>query len=206
MNATAVKRRLLIRIAHRRQLPGSGSARASLLRRTADMKFPDLSPVLGTVEWAVVGAAAARLYMPERTTRDLDVLIRAEDGPRARQQLQSAGFAYQGELAIGGSCWLTPEGFPVDVVERREPWVAQAVQGAQGNRDPQGLPVIPMPFLVLMKFLAGRVQDLADVTRMLGQADAQGLASVRALFAQWLPGEQEDIESLIELGALEMER
>lgn len=167
------------------------------------MVFPDLSPALGGIEWAVVGAAATRLYMPERTTRDLDVAIRAEDGPTARERLRSAGFAYQGELAPGGSCWRTPEGFPVDVLECREPWFAQALKEAQSNRDRQGLPVLPLPFLVLMKFQAGRVQDLADVTRMLGQAEEGVLGAVRALFAQRLLGEREDLESLIELGRLE---
>ena len=206
MSTTAARRQLLIRIAHRRQRPGSGSSRGFLMRRTVDMKFPDLSPVLGTIQWAAVGAAAARLYMPERTTRDLDVAIRAEDGPRARERLKSAGFTYEGELAIGGSCWRTPDGFPVDVVEYREPWFAQALRDAQSNRDQQGLPVVPMPYLVLTKFQAGRVQDLADVTRMLGQANDEGLAAVRALFAQWLPDGREDLESLIELGRLEMER
>ena len=167
------------------------------------MRFPDLSPALGAIEWAVVGAAATRLYMPERATRDLDVALRAEDGPPARERLRSAGFAYQGEFAPGGSCRQTPEGFPVDVLECREPWFAQALKEAQGNRDLQGLPVLPLPFLVLMKFQAGRVQDLADVTRMLGQAEEAALGAVRALLTQWLPGEREDLEGLIELGRLE---
>ena len=170
------------------------------------MRFPDLSPALGAIEWAAVGAAATRLYMPERATRDLGVALRAEDGPTARERLKAAGFTYHGELAVGGSCWRTPEGFPVDVLECREPWFAQALKEAQSNRDRQGLPILPLPFLALMKFQAGRVQDLADVTRMLGQADDAMLAAVRALFAQWLPGEREDLEGLIELGRLEMQR
>jgi hypothetical protein len=92
----------------------------------------------------------------------------------------------------------------VDVVECHEPWFAQAVAEAQHNRDLQGLPVLPMSYLVLMKFQAGRVQDLADITRMLGQAGEETLASVRAVFTRWLPGETEDLESLITLGRLEM--
>ena len=169
------------------------------------MEFPDLSPALGPIPWAVVGAAATRLYMPERATRDLDAAVRAEDGPAARSRLRAAGFAYQGELAVGGSSWRTPSGFPVDLVEWRAPWFAEALRQAQSNRDRQGLPILPLPFLALMKFQAGRVQDLADVTRMLGQADDAAIRGVRALFAQWLPDECDDLESLIELGRLEME-
>ena len=55
-----------------------------------------------------------------------------------------------------------------------------------------------------MKFQAGRVQDLADITRMLGQAGEETLASVRELFRRVLPEAHEDLESLIELGRLEM--
>jgi hypothetical protein len=142
--------------------------------------------------------------MPERATQDFDIAIRAEEATEVRQRLKAAGFTCQGELAIGGSSWLTREGVVVDVVECHEPWFAQAVAEAQENRDLQGLPVLPMPYLVLMKFQAGRVQDLADITRMLGQAGEEILTSVRAVFTRWLPGETEDLESLITLGWLEM--
>lgn len=58
---------------------------------------------------------------------------------------------------------------------------------------------------MLLKFQAGRVQDLADITRMLGQAEGTALTSVRAAFDRWLPEAREDLESLIVLGRLEME-
>lgn len=170
------------------------------------MKFPDLAPILAPIPWATIGAAATRLYMPERTTKDLDIAIRAEDAKGARKKLRAAGFTYKAELTIGGSSWLTPEGFSVDIVESKEPWIAQALTEAAQNRDPQGLPVIPMPYLVLMKFQAGRVQDLADITRILGQASEDALVAVRAVFARWLPGDGEDLESLVRLGQLEMEK
>lgn len=41
---------------------------------------------------------------------------------------------------------------------------------------------------------------------MLGQADAGTLTSVRALFTQHLPDELEDLESLIQLGRLELQQ
>jgi hypothetical protein len=56
-----------------------------------------------------------------------------------------------------------------------------------------------------MKFESGRAQDIADITRMLGQATPEQLATVRAVFKQWrTPDETEDLESLISLGRLEM--
>jgi hypothetical protein len=91
----------------------------------------------------------------------------------------------------------------IDVVEVEAPWLERALAEAQHNRDMQGLPVLPLPYLVLMKFQAGRVQDLADVTRMLGQASPESLAAVRRLFRQYQPDGLEDVESLIVLGKME---
>lgn len=184
MDLRSLPRRILIEMARRRQRPGTGSDRTFLRQRTARMTFPDLTPILESIPWATVGAAATRLYMPERTTQDLDITIRLADAPQVRQRLTAAGFTYRGELSVGGSSWLTPEGFMIDVLECQEPWFDQAVAEAARNRDLQGLPVLPLPYLVLLKFQAGRVQDLADITRMLGQAEEAALTSVRAAFSR----------------------
>ena len=42
--------------------------------------WPDLRIVLQGIRWAVVGAVATRAYMPERMTRDLDILVHYRDG------------------------------------------------------------------------------------------------------------------------------
>lgn len=169
------------------------------------MRVPNLTPVLGPIPWAVVGAVATRLYMPERATRDLDIAVRSEDAPEVRRRLAGAGFEYQGELSIGGSSWLSAEGIPMDVLEMSQPWLAQALSETERNRDAQGLPVLSLPYLVLMKFQAGRVQDLADVTRMLGQASDEAVDAVRDLFAQYSPADLDDLESLVLLGRMEMQ-
>ncbi len=167
------------------------------------MTWPNLTSVLAPIPWAVVGAAATRLYMPERATQDFDVAIRAQDASAAREKLVRARFAYVSELSIGESTWRAPEGQMIDVIEGREEWWNDALQEAQTNRDAQGLPILPLRFLVLMKFQAGRIQDIADITRMLGQADASTLDAVRALFKQYAPADLADLESLITLGKLE---
>jgi hypothetical protein len=169
------------------------------------MVWPNLTPILSPIQWAVVGAVATRLYMPERMTQDLDIVIQVADSPQARQKLLAAGFVYQGELSIGGSSWRMPDGKGIDMLEGSTPWWADAIAGAQMNRDAQGLPIIPLPYLALMKFQAGRAQDIADVTRMLGQADESALNVVRSLFAEYAPDDVEDLESLIELGRLELQ-
>ena len=170
------------------------------------MFWPDLTALLKPIPWAVVGAVATRLYMPERMTQDLDIIIRAEDRQEVWRKLKAGGFVYQGELNIGGTSWMTPNNEMVDVLEGKEVWLSSALAEAQINRDEQGLPILPLPYLVLMKFQAGRTLDLGDVTRMLGQADSIQLNATRALFAEYHPQDIEDLESLIALGQLEMQQ
>lgn len=165
----------------------------------------NLSPVLTSVAWAVVGAATTRLYMPERATQDLDIAIAVHDREKAYADLQQSGFQRVGKLSIGGSSWRTPEGEIVDVIEGSEEWWPQALAAVQSNRDSQGLPVLPFAFLVLMKFQAGRTRDLGDITQMLGLADDEALDAVRQLFSRYAPKDQADLESLILLGKMEME-
>lgn len=203
MDARTLARRTLIRLAQKRQRPTSGSAPGFLLARTTRVTYPNIAPILSPLLWAVVGAAATRLYMPERATQDLDVVILTDDAAEARRQLTAAGCLYEGELTVGGSSWRMPDGFPLDMLECAEPWARPALEQAQANRDAQGLPVLPLPYLILMKYQAGRVQDLADVTRMLGQASDGQLAAVRQAFTAWLPDEMEDLESLVMLGRME---
>jgi hypothetical protein len=205
MAAKISARRTLIDIALRRGRPGAGSILDVLRRRTADMVWPDLTVTPHPLPWAVAGAVATRLYMPERTTRDLDVVVMACDMPEVRRRLSAVGFVEQGVLAIGGASWRTPEGESIDVIEGHDPWWTEALAEAQTNRDAQGLPILPLPYLALMKMRAGRVQDLADATRMLGQANESALERTRAVFARWSPGDLEDLESLIRLGRLEMQ-
>lgn len=57
--------------------------------------WPDLTSILSSIRWAVIGAVATRLYMPERMTQDLDIVIRTVDGSQVRQKLAEVGFIYQ---------------------------------------------------------------------------------------------------------------
>jgi hypothetical protein len=205
MNLRESTRRTMIEMARRRQQPGAGSSRDFLRSRTARMQYPNLRAVLADLDWATVGAAAARLYMPERATDDLDIIIHASDAAESRERLAQAGFSYLGPLSIGGGQWQSAEGFPVDVIESAEAWVKQALTEARSNPDPQGMLVLPLPYLILMKYRASRLQDIADVGRMLGQATDDQMAAIRSVFARWEPGGLEDLESLVTLGRLEME-
>lgn len=110
---------------------------------------------------------------------------------------------YRGELSVGGSAWKSPDGLSVDVFEGSESWWPRALAAAATSRDQQGLPILPLPYLVLTKLLAGRVQDVADVARMLGYAREETLAQVRMVITTHQADLLEDLESLIALGRLE---
>ena len=56
-----------------------------------------------------------------------------------------------------------------------------------------------------MKLIAGRSQDLADVSRMLGGATEIRLLEVKQTIDRYLPNSVEDLESLIILGKLELQ-
>ncbi|MBI4546712.1 MAG: hypothetical protein HY707_01930 [Ignavibacteriae bacterium] len=197
-------REIILDIAKRRQRPGSGSDRTFLSTRTATMKWINLTPILSPIKWAVIGAVATRHYMPERLTKDLDVIINRADRSEARKKLINAGFVFQNELTIGGAVWLAPTKDQIDVIEGDQPWLEEALHESQSNRDQQGLPILPFRFLVLLKFQSGRVQDLADITRMLGQADDSTLDKTRQVFQSYEPEGIRDLESMITLGKLEM--
>ena len=198
-------RHLLISLAMKRQKAGSGSAESFLRERTARMKFPNLTALLVGVDWAVVGAAATRLYMSERLTNDLDILVNVADAQTVRERLTHNGAVCHAGFIPGRSSWTLADGFPLDVLEGRDAWTPAALVEAQTNRGLDGAPVLSLAYLVLMKFRASRVQDIADVSRMLGQASAGLLEEVRRIFAQFQPEDAEDIESLIALGQLEMQ-
>ena len=196
-------RRVLIAMAQRRQQRGTGSGAAFVRERTACQQWPNLDAILAPLAWAVVGAVAMRQYMPEQATRALDAVVAKADAAAARAKLRAAGYAFRGELRIGGSTWRSPAGRDVDVIEGAEAWWPTALAAAQANRDGQGLPVLPLPYLVRIKLRTGQPQDLADISRMLGLANADAREAVRRLVAREAPDDCDDLESLIRLGELE---
>jgi hypothetical protein len=202
MALTLTERRArYIALTQRRVRPGSGSSIEHLRRRTAVQPLFDLRQVLGRSRFLLVGGLATRHYMPERMTLDTDVLVLAEDQTAIEQALLVAGCRQQGLLAIGGSTWTLPNGTTLDVVVSQADWAAEAM--ARPQHTESGIPVIDLPYLVVMKLYAGRAQDIADITRMVGGADDEALDRVRGVVAAYMPDASQDVESMIELGRLE---
>ena len=196
----ASRRKAYIAVALRRARPGAGS-RLDILRAQTSYSVMDLRQIITQTEFVVVGGVATHLYMPERATLDIDILVRARDAQRLSAELRNAGAARLGDLSIGGASWRLPDGTLLDTIESSAPWVDAAL--AHSRAGPDGLPYVALPFLVVMKLQAGRVQDIADISRMLGVAGPPALAGVRRVVAAYAPDAVEDLESLIALGQLE---
>jgi len=165
--------------------------------------WPDLRPILKGIDWVIIGGVATRAYMPERMTRDLDILVRQEDGEAVISRLKEAGYRLDSRLAIPGYLMISPEGVEVDVLFGDYPWLKAAL--AQPKKDPAGYPVIALPYLILLKMNAQRTRDMGDLGTMLGWASEAELGEVRAVVAKYSPEDSEDLESLIFIGKKEQE-
>lgn len=165
--------------------------------------WPDLRPILKGIDWAIVGGVATRAYMPERMTRDLDIIVRERDGEAVVKKLQEAGYQVVAPLAIPGFLMLAPDGIELDIIFGKYSWLKEALD--HPIADPAGYPVVALPYLVLLKMDAQRAQDWADVSRMLGWASDSDLDEVRAVVARYAPADSEDLESLIFIGKKEQE-
>lgn len=201
VSSPAELRKQYIDLARRWVRPGSGSSQLFLRERTVMQPVPDLRAIIRETPFVLVGGIATRRYMPERMTLDIDILILAGNETRLCEELEQAGCQRTGELTIGGTTWQLPDGSHLDVVVSDADWAKEALQYPE--TDQLGLPVIALPYLVIMKLLSGRVQDIADITRMLGGAGEVALQEVRAVVKRHLPEAAEDVESMIALGKLE---
>ncbi len=203
LHSVAARRHFYIQMAKKRVRPGSGSGPETLWARTWRRPVFDLRTITA-VPFVVIGGVATRLYAPERVTDDLDILIEAKDAEKLSADLTGGGCQKLGSLSIGGSHWRLPDGMALDVLEEDALWAAEAV--ANPAFAPNGLPVISLPYLVLMKMRASRGIDIGDLTRVLGAADEEAIAEVARVIAAHLPDGVEDLEGLIYLGRLEYEQ
>lgn len=195
------KRRFMIDMLMRRVRPGTGSSHEFIQRRTAMNPWPDLRLILTGIDWVIVGGVATRSYMPERMTKDLDILIRERDSEEVIARLAEAGYQVSARLAIPGVLMVSPEGVEVDILFGKYSWLENALKDV--TRDAAGYPTIGLPYLILLKMEAQRAQDWADVSRMLGWASDAEVDAVRAVFQRYAPEDVEDLESLVYIGRQE---
>ncbi len=167
-------------------------------------RWPDLRELLDGLRWAVAGGVATRAFMPERMTKDLDILVHPADLAQLWHRLESAGYRLGPELGVPSRMVESPDGIEVDVIEGRFEWIDPALEDPA--RDAADLPVLDLPYLVLMKLAASRTIDLGDIARMLGLASDEQLDAVRSAVKRYAEKDSDDLESLIFLGRQEMGR
>jgi hypothetical protein len=164
--------------------------------------------LLKDIPYAVVGGVATRMYMPERTTADIDLLVEPEHFERAISQLTESGYnrtprplqfsdtrlGLVGQRLVGAR--------PVDVLSSAQAWVHDAVASVRWENET--LPIVDLPFLVALKLDASRSVDQGDLSRMLGFASDDDLDRVRSAVRRLLPADAEDLEQYISLGKYEV--
>lgn len=172
----------------------------------------NLAKLFHGFSYAVVGGVATRAYMPERFTKDIDVLLPPEtiDAAQARllengwHELHSLHFPQAG-LMLRGTAW--GNGLEeLDLLTSDASWVNEAVASAVD--DASGIAIVSLPFLLLMKLEASRVQDTSDIARMLALADDKTIARAREVIHCYSSDSLalEDFDSLLEIGRWELEQ
>ena len=148
----AKKRKLFLSLVKKRVQPGTGSSSAFLHQRTWTYSVTNLNLIIKQAPFVVVGGVATRLYMPEGMILDLGILINAEDAALIYQDLEKSQAKKVGNLSIPGSQWQLADNSSLDVLEGEDKWVKAAVLNP--NYAPDGLPIIDLSYLVLMKLAA----------------------------------------------------
>jgi len=162
-----------------------------------------LRNVLSGIRWVIVGTVATRAYMPERMTQGLDILVHEDEGEIVVERLKVAGYTLLSKLAVPGCLLCSPDGVEVKVLFGDQLWLDAAFD--QLECDAAGYPVLSLPYLVLMKLLAPRTKDWADVPRMLGLASDAQLEQVGKAIDRYSPEDRDDLDALIFLGKKEMQ-
>lgn len=173
------------------------------MARREPLEYPNVTPMLDGISWAIAGAVAASHYMPPRATEDFAIVVDDEQIETARERLVAGECAVEAPLSVGGYALRSPSGELVDIIPGDRSWFAEAAAAAANNPDHRDAPVLTLPYLVLMKMIAARSTDIPDLGRMLGLATDAALEDVRRIFYLHLPDETEDLESLITSGRLE---
>ncbi|MDB5070075.1 MAG: hypothetical protein JWM87_1186 [Candidatus Eremiobacteraeota bacterium] len=158
--------------------------------------------------YAVIGGVATRMYMPERTTAGIDLLVEPENIDRAIAQLVGSGHELKPQplafmdTRLGLIGQRLALGRPVDVLSSHQSWVYDAMASVRWENDT--LPIVDLPYLIALKLDASRSVDQGDLSRMLGFASAHDLDRVRAVVSRLLPADADDLEQYMLLGKHEV--
>ncbi len=206
-------RSALLSFSIRRQHAGAGSDLGNLMN--ASRSTPVWQKTVGDVlraagiQFAVAGAVAANNYMPPRNTADFDLALRLADLDRAGEAVRRAGWSKLRDLALygglRGTAWEHPDGHELDLLGLPDKLGREAIASAQSNRR-GGLPTLTLAHVVVLKLIAARMSDTADIGRMLGRASDAEIEAVRATVLRHRAEDAEELEQMIVLGRLEYQQ
>jgi len=172
----------------------------------------NLTQLFTGISYVVIGGVATRLYMPERFTKDIDVLVGAQSYDAARERLQEATWQAASELrfpdsslGLRGYLWTLNDA-SLDLLTSDKQWAEEACSTPAVDQSANR--IISLPYLVLMKLDSGRPQDTADVSRMVALAAVGTLDMVRDVLRRYARDSEtlEDFDSLLEIGRWELGR
>ncbi|MEO1386699.1 MAG: hypothetical protein AAFV85_04880 [Cyanobacteria bacterium J06634_6] len=122
-----------------------------------------------SLRYVVVGGMASAQYQPARFTEDIDLMVLSEESTTVEQALRSAGWAQLGVISFGGSSWQSQNGELIDLLHAPDQsWVTAALNAPV--MTPEGLPIIDLPYLLILKLSATRAVDISDIVGMLQHA------------------------------------
>lgn len=137
------------------------------------------------IRHALVGALGANAYRDRpRTTEDIDFLV----GDEAFEKHASGLVTLRVPV-------IEFDGIDVDQVPLTER-LRVVEDGLARSHVSEGVPIAPVDTIVIMKLLAGRTQDLADVEAILASGADQEF--LRSAVRKAAPGEAATLERLIE--------
>lgn len=166
----------------------------------------------GEVPGAVIGGMAASLLGRPRLTRDVDALVLVDEGHWADFLTAGAGYGFiprrNDTLAFARETRVfllrhQETGIDVDIVFGSLPFEKEAV--AQATRVDLGGVRVPLPLpedLIIMKAVAHRPQDLADIEAILAAHPKVNLRRVRRWVREFasalsMPEILNDLEALL---------
>lgn len=207
----SARRRFFLERGLRKRPVGSGSNLERLMKIPRDLHWIDTNELFGDIPTVVVGGVATRIYSPERATKDIDLLVDHTRFAEASDKLGKAGyqkddtlFFPNASLGLYGEAWFKGASH-IDLLSTPQKWGKKAL--VKPVIDPTGLPIIRLPYLVLMKFDSARAQDQADLSRMLGRLSEEECEELIREVARHSndPSFADDVRQYAQLGRWEWE-
>jgi len=89
------KRKQFISLVMKYVKKGSGSSLEFLKSRSWTYPVTNLNDIIKQANFVIVGGVATRLYMPERMTLDLDILVRGKDAQLVHEDLEKTALSFK---------------------------------------------------------------------------------------------------------------